>query len=100
MGNLLLGENFLIKDIERPCFDLLRGGGGPSKMVEEGFFIAAGVNPRPTVKTGACPPGNIFCGTVKTVPYGKAGRLPFGKEFLKISLYYYKKIFEIYIKGW
>ena len=79
------GKAFLFAgaDIIRLFFYLLRGGGEPSKMVEEGFFITAGVNPRPTVKTGACPPGNLFCGTVRTVPYGKAGSLPFGKEFFK-----------------
>ena len=37
----LIGEAFLFvgADIIHPCFYLLRGGGGPSKMVEEGFFI-------------------------------------------------------------
>ena len=61
-------------------FYLLRGGGGPSKMVEEGFFITAGVNPRPTVKREILfPPFRLSPLAKSTSP--DRGGLPSGNPF-------------------
>ena len=82
------------EDIIRPGFYLLGGGGGPSKMVEEGFFITAGVNPALQLKERFCfhpsvcfadtspDRGGFFRANTQVRPYGaetNVGALRFGR---------------------